>query len=128
MNNKAILRLKNQKYRLIFAFKFLPIMSDSQIIQQLKDRNQQAIAEILKKYGNALYGIIYREVSKESLAIDTMNTLCLEVWNNAQKFDNKKEQLFTWLTKLVYKILSEYNHLSVENRYPNSLLDKLKAA
>lgn len=82
-------------------------MSDIQIIEQLKNRNKQAINCILEKYGNALYGIIYREVKTELLAKKVMNLLCLEIWQNVQEYDKNKTQFFTWLVKTVYQLLNK---------------------
>lgn len=101
-------------------------MSDIQIIKQLQNKNQQAIALILEKYGDALYGIIYREVKSESIAIKLMHTSCSEIWQHIQLYNSNKGQFFTWLVKIVYKVLNE-NAFFIKKNIPR-LPTKLKVA
>lgn len=79
--------------------------SDQQIIQQLKARNNQAAVAILNKYGNALYGVIYRKVGSEDLACAAMKRAFVNIWQQFQMYDATKEPLFNWLIKMVNQSL-----------------------
>ena len=73
---------------------------DAGIILQLKNGNQQAMATVLDKYGDALYGAIYQIVRSEDIAKDLMQDACIKIWNNIKSYDEQKGRLFTWLLRV----------------------------
>jgi len=74
---------------------------DNDLILLLQKGDQRAIALILEKYGDALYGAIYNMVQSEAIAKDLMQDACVKIWKNGSKYDPKKGRLFTWLLRIV---------------------------
>jgi len=70
------------------------------MILQLKNGDQQAMATILNKYGDALYGAIYQIVRSEDIAKDLMQDASIKIWKNIKSYDEQKGRLFTWLLRV----------------------------
>lgn len=73
---------------------------DRSMVLQLKNGDQQAMAIILNKYGDALYGAIYQIVRSEDIAKDLMQDACIKIWQNIKSYDENKGRLFTWLLRI----------------------------
>jgi len=71
-------------------------MDDSKIISLLQNQPRQAVAEILSKYGDALFGIIFRIVQSKEVAEEVLQDTCVKIWKYADKYDNNKGKIFTW--------------------------------
>ena len=74
--------------------------TDQELILLLQKGDQRAIALILEKFGDALYGVIYRMVQSEAIAKDLMQDACVKIWKNGDKYDPNKGKLFTWLLRI----------------------------
>lgn len=74
--------------------------STTDIIQLLKQKDKRAISVIYDKYGPALFGIAVRIVESETLAEDVIQDAFIKIWRNADKFNEKKGTLFTWLLNI----------------------------
>lgn len=73
---------------------------DISVILQLKNGDQRAMATILDKYGDALYGAIYQIVRSEDIAKDLMQDASIKIWKNIKSYDEQKGRLFTWLLRV----------------------------
>lgn len=73
---------------------------DAGVILQLKNGDQRAMATVLNKYGDALYGAIYQIVRSEDIAKDLMQDACIKIWQNIKSYDEQKGRLFTWLLRV----------------------------
>lgn len=70
------------------------------MVSRLKNGDQEAMAAILDKYGDALYGAIYQIVRSEDIAKDLMQDAAIKIWKNIGNYDENKGRLFTWLLKV----------------------------
>lgn len=70
------------------------------MVLQLKNGDQQAMAAILNKYGDALYGAVYQIVRSEDIAKDLMQDAAIKIWKNIDNYDENKGRLFTWLLRV----------------------------
>ena len=73
---------------------------DASVILRLKNGDQRAMAAVLDKYGDALYGAIYQIVRSEDIAKDLMQDACIKIWKNIKSYDEQKGRLFTWLLRV----------------------------
>jgi len=73
---------------------------DNDLILLLQRGDQRAIALILEKYGDALYGSVYNMVRSEAIAKDLMQDACVKIWKNGASYDANKGRLFTWLLRV----------------------------
>jgi len=74
--------------------------STTDIIQLLKQKDKRVISIIYDKYGPALFGIAVKIVESETLAEDVLQDAFIKIWRNADKFNEKKGTLFTWLLNI----------------------------
>ncbi len=74
--------------------------TDQELTSLLQKGDQQAIARILEKYGDALYGSIYQMVQSEAIAKDLMQDACVKIWKNGSSYDPNKGRLFTWILRI----------------------------
>jgi len=79
----------------------ISLHEDNDLILLLQRGDQGAIALILEKYGDALYGSIYNMVRSEVIAKDLMQDACVKIWKNGASYDASKGRLFTWLLRVV---------------------------
>ena len=70
------------------------------MVLQLRKGNQQAMATLLDKYGDALYGAVYQIVRSEDIAKDLMQDASIKIWKNIKSYDESKGKLFTWLLRI----------------------------
>jgi len=82
------------------------ILSNSNIIQLLKNKDQQAITVIIEQYGDILYGIIYRKVQSEVLARIVMKRTFVMIWQQAATYEETNERLFNWLVRIAHQAMS----------------------
>ena len=75
-------------------------MDDSKIKDLLKQNPRLAVAEILKKYGGALLGTLFKMTGSKEEAEDLLQDTSLKIWKNADSYDDKKGRLFTWLINI----------------------------
>ena len=73
---------------------------DAAMVLRLKNGDQQAMAALLNKYGDALYGVIYQIVKSEDIAKDLMQDASIKIWKNIGNYDENKGRLFTWLLRV----------------------------
>ena len=79
---------------------FKSTMDDSKLSELLKNNPRRAVAEILKKYGAALLGILLKMTGSKEEAEDLLQDTSVKIWKNAQQYDEKKGRLFTWLLNI----------------------------
>ena len=70
---------------------------DPELIQRLKRRDPQAMAELYDRFGRLAYALILRIVRDTGVAEDLVQETFLRVWNRAQGFDAERGALGPWL-------------------------------
>ncbi len=75
-------------------------LSDEQLVALLRNKDKAAMGAVLKKYGDALYGVVFRIVGTREVAEDIMQEVAVKIWKNHQAYDAKKGRLFTWLVNI----------------------------
>jgi RNA polymerase sigma-70 factor (ECF subfamily) len=70
---------------------------DSALIERLKRRDPQALAELYDRYGRAAYSLVLRVVHDQSIAEDLVQETFLRVWNRVHSIDSEKGAIGPWL-------------------------------
>ena len=70
------------------------------IVERLKERDATAMNYLYEHYSSALYGIIFRTLGNEALAEETLHDVFLKIWNQIDKYDATKGNLFTWMYRI----------------------------
>ena len=75
-------------------------LPDTTLVARLRNGDNGAMAGLLDKYGDALYGAIYQIVRSEDIAKDLFQDASIKIWKNIQNYDAAKGRLFTWLLRV----------------------------
>jgi RNA polymerase sigma-70 factor, ECF subfamily len=70
---------------------------DAELVERLRRRDPQALAELYDRYGRLVYSLIVRVVRDGALAEDLAQETFLRVWNRVQGFDAQRGALGPWL-------------------------------
>jgi RNA polymerase sigma-70 factor, ECF subfamily len=70
---------------------------DDALIERLKRRDPQALAELYDRYGRAVYSLVLRVVRDEAIAEDVVQETFLRVWNRVHSIDSERGAIGPWL-------------------------------
>jgi RNA polymerase sigma-70 factor (ECF subfamily) len=70
---------------------------DGDLAQRLKNRDQQAMADLYDRYGRVAYVLIFRIVRNSGVAEDLVQETFLRVWNRSHLLDEVKGALGPWV-------------------------------
>ena len=70
---------------------------DGPLIERLRQRDPDAMAELYDRYSRMTYSLIYRMVRNHPVAEDLVQETFLRVWNRMQAFDQNKGSLGPWI-------------------------------
>ncbi|WP_266366904.1 RNA polymerase sigma factor [Tellurirhabdus rosea] len=77
-----------------------PPLSEERLVEQLRQRNEQAFHQLYDQYSPALYGVVCRIVREEEIARDVLQDAFVKIWRNIGSYDASKGRLFTWLLNI----------------------------
>ena len=75
----------------------LSFKDDSQLVERLKRREPQAMADMYDRYGRVTYSLIFRIVRNTAIAEDLVQETFLRVWNRVHAFDSERGALGVWM-------------------------------
>jgi RNA polymerase sigma-70 factor (ECF subfamily) len=70
---------------------------DRALVERLKRRDPQALAELYDRYGRLAYSLVLRVVRDQAIAEDLVQETFLRVWNRIQSIDSDKGAIGPWL-------------------------------
>ena len=79
---------------------FTNSMDDGKLKDLLNNNPRLAVAEILKKYGGAILGVLFKMTGSKEEAEDLLQDTSVKIWKNADKYDDSKGRLFTWILNI----------------------------
>ena len=99
--------------------------SDSELVERLKRREQQAMADLYDRYGRLAYSVILRMVRDTHLAEDLVQETFMRVWSRVQAFDSQRGALGPWLLAVARNRAIDYLR-SVDGRMARSSFELLE--
>ncbi len=76
------------------------IMSEPELIQSLKRRDESAFNHLYENYSSALYKIIYQIIPDEYTANDVLQKVFVNIWQKIEGYESSKGRLFTWMLNI----------------------------
>ena len=73
--------------------------SDSDLIAAIGERDADALAEVYRRHGGAVFGLSKRVLSDDSLAEDISQELFVRLWNEPRRFDPQRGTLRSFLQR-----------------------------
>ena len=80
---------------------------DTDIISMLKNRDKRAVAVILEKYGDQLYGFIFQQLNSEQLASDALKKTLFLVWETPIEQNKNPKHFFIYLLRQATEVSAE---------------------
>lgn len=100
----------------------LRLNEDAELVDRLRRREPDAMADLYDRYGRLTYSLILRVVRNQAAAEDLVQETFLRVWNRVQHFDAQKGALGTWILTVARNRAIDYLR-SAERRMMDSSTD-----
>jgi RNA polymerase sigma-70 factor (ECF subfamily) len=81
---------------------------DRALVERLKRRDPQALAELYDRYGKMAYSLVLRAVRDRAIAEDLVQETFLRVWNRVHSIDSEKGSLGPWLLAIARNRAIDY--------------------
>jgi RNA polymerase sigma-70 factor, ECF subfamily len=81
---------------------------DRALIERLKRRDPQALAELYDRYGRMAYSLVLRVVRDKAIAEDLTQETFLRVWNRIHSIDSDKGAIGPWLLAIARNRAIDY--------------------
>jgi RNA polymerase sigma factor (sigma-70 family) len=76
------------------------VYTEAELIQGLRMHDNNAYEYLYMYYRGSLYNTILQLVPDKEIAADVLQEVFVTVWQQIEKYDEKKGKLFTWLIRL----------------------------
>jgi RNA polymerase sigma factor (sigma-70 family) len=73
---------------------------ESELVQLLKQQDNQAFSYLYDHYSGALYGVIKQIVPDGELCNDVLQEVFVSIWRKIDSYDAAKGRLFTWMLNI----------------------------
>lgn len=74
-----------------------PATSDAVLLEQLRGKNQQAMADVFDRYGGMVYSVALRVLKDPEQAEDVMQDIFFQLWSKPDAFVEGRGSLGGWL-------------------------------
>ncbi len=81
---------------------------DRELVERLKRRDHQALAELYDRFGRLAYSVIVAVVHDTAIAEDLVQETFLRVWNRSQAFDAERGAIGPWLLTIARNRAIDY--------------------
>src|SRR5436305_4713309 len=78
-------------------------LSDEAVLALIARGDDQALAELYRRFGRLAYGLAFRILRDDALAQDAVQEAFLGVWRAAGRFTAERSKPSTWLLTLVHR-------------------------
>ncbi len=97
-------------------------VSDSQLISQYKNGNEEAFAELVNRHKNKIYTTIYLIVKDQFLAEDLLQETYVKVVNTIKSGRyNEEGKFLPWVTRIAHNLAID--HFRKAKRYPMIVME-----
>lgn len=83
-----------------FVIPLTKMQQHQNLIQRLKEKDQEAFSKIYDMYSAAIYGVVLKICRSEEIAQEVLQDVFLTVWHKSQQYDKEKASFYTWLYRI----------------------------
>lgn len=95
-------------------------MTQEELLQLIKRKDQLALAALYDRYGRSLFAIIFHQVRHRERAEEILEEAFARIWKNIGHYSSADGRLFTWLVAQTRKTLAEQkNTVADAEAFPN---------
>jgi RNA polymerase sigma factor (sigma-70 family) len=99
----GVILLRGRRERLRATARELAHLSDEAVVALIARADEQALAELYRRFGRLAYGLALRILRDDALAQDAVQEAFLGVWRAAGRFTAERAKPSTWLLTLVHR-------------------------
>ncbi len=90
------------------------MIDDKNCLRQLRKHNQEALEYVVRQYGGAVKNVITKALYNFPQEVqECMDDVFLEVWNNIDRYDERKGSLKNWILAIArYRAINYLKRLS----------------
>lgn len=105
------------------------IYSEEALVQGLRLHDNSAYTYLYMHYRGSLYNIILQLIPDKETANDVLQEVFTTVWQQIEKYDNKKGRLFTWMVRVTRNAaINKLRSKVYKSQAKNESLDKYVVA
>lgn len=91
------------------------------LLAEISKGNERAMKEFFEQHSNTVYHYVVGRCSDKTVAGEILNTVMMEVWNHAERFEGRSK-VSTWLIGIArFKLMDFYR---IEKRHVHNELDE----
>lgn len=76
------------------------LYQEEELVQALRNRNDQAFGYLYDHYSGALYTVIRQVVADAEIGNDVLQETFVNIWRKMDLYDESKGRLFTWMLNI----------------------------
>lgn len=101
-------------------------ITDGELIEQIRRRDEKAFESIVKIYGRLISSIVSKHMySLENYQDECINDILLAIWNNVEYYNTSKNSFKNWIA--VIAKYTSLNYVKKYKKYGNNIeLDEVK--
>jgi RNA polymerase sigma-70 factor (ECF subfamily) len=92
------------------------LLADRELIERIARRDQQALLQLYRKYGDLVYSFALRVVGESGLAEEIAQDIFLKIWRQPARWDPALGQFSSWLLAITRN--AAIDRLRAEQRRP----------
>lgn len=86
----------------------IQLLSEENLIDLLKKKDQRGYTYLYDKYAEALYGVVFRVVAVSHYAEEVIQEVFVKIWKCIEQFDPAKGRLYTWMINIARNTALDY--------------------
>jgi RNA polymerase sigma-70 factor, ECF subfamily len=86
--------------RINSAFAEVGQNSDADLIRGILNREETALSSFYDRYRMVIFGLLFRILNNRTEAEDILQEVFVQVWQQAERFDEERGKAFTWLVTI----------------------------
>ncbi len=92
------------------------MINDENLVSELKKHNKDALAYLIKRYGNTLMKVSYSVLEDKETSMECVNDAFLRIWDNIDSFKGENGKFTTWIIVITKRIaIDEFRKNSKKN-------------
>lgn len=95
-------------WQLVLLFADLAGGDETEVIDKLRKRDPQAMAEIYDRYGRVVFSVVLRIVRNRAVAEELTQEAFLRAWNRGAEFDAARGKIGPWLLTIARNRAIDY--------------------
>jgi RNA polymerase sigma factor (sigma-70 family) len=82
--------------------------SETEFVDQLKQKNLDAFSKLYKNYSSNLLGVIFQLIKNKEVSEDILQNVFVKIWTNIDQYNPSRGRLHTWMVSIAVNASIDY--------------------